>query len=211
MLDHRKVGGMSNMGFHRSVPTVTVVALAVLILIGLPSKGNAQFALYDNFAGGFIDPNLWQSISTEGSSSAPTAEARRTIEEGALRMSLTSWGNDTSDTGSALSRERLQIKQLGTLGGSGFINGLKAKVTVLNAEAQDCVSNVGSSAVARAVLVAFFFNDGSSGGAGDATGDIGVALTMNTSAAGNQIQASVSRCTNSGCSGFANVAIPNNP
>ena len=34
---------MPNMGFRRAVPAFTAFTLAVLSLIGLPSKGNAQF------------------------------------------------------------------------------------------------------------------------------------------------------------------------
>src|SRR5262249_17089004 len=104
------------------------VALMVLsVQAALAAPAHAQFNLYDAFAGGFIDPDLWEGISTEGSFAAPTAEMIRVIENSALHLKLVSYGNDTSNTGSTLSYLGLQFKNLDTLGGSGSIIGIKAK------------------------------------------------------------------------------------
>jgi len=97
----------------------------------------------------------------------------------------------------------LQFRQLGTLGGSGSIIGVKAKVTVLNAVVQDCPANplTGSNIRARASFLGWFFNHGTSTGPTDDTGNIIVGLHLAKEANGsNQIQPVFVNCTNASCS-----------
>ena len=96
------------------------------------------------------------------------------MDNGSLHLALTSWGSAASDSGSILSRQGLNITQRGTPGGSGSITGLKARVAIVNARAQDCPSNLETSAPSRrdTQVIGAFFNDGTSTGPSDRTGDI---------------------------------------
>jgi hypothetical protein len=185
--------------------------VAASVLAWLAGPAHAQFALYDDFSSGFIRPGLWEGISTEGTFSAPTAETLRLVENGSLHLSLVSRGENTSDTGSVTSRQGLQLRQVGTLGGSGFIIGMKARMTVLDATVQDCVANplTGGAIRARAMLLGWFFNDGTSSGPTDDTGNIIAGIQLAKEADGsNQIQTFVQRCTNASCGTVANIGGP---
>ena len=177
--------------------------ITISVLACLAGPGHAQFTLYDSFASGVIDPELWQGVSVEGNFGAPTAEIVRVVDTGALRLGLVSWGNDTSNSGSTTSRQGLQFRQLGTLGGSGSIIGVKVKVTVLDAVVEDCAANpaTGSSIRARAQVIGWFFNDGSSTGASDDTGNVTAGVQLSKEADGsNLIQPFLQKCTNASCS-----------
>ena len=181
--------------------TITVL-VAASALAALPGPGHAQFLLYDNFASGVIDPELWSGVSVEGNFDAPTAEFVRVVDTGALRLALTSWGNDLSNSGSTTSRQGLQFRHLGTTGGSQSIIGIKIKLTVLDAVVEDCAANpaTGSSIRARAQVIGWFFNDGSSTGASDDTGNIIAGLQLSKEADGtNLIQPFLQKCTNASC------------
>jgi hypothetical protein len=179
-----------------------IVLVAASVLAGLAGRGHAQFTLYDNFITGTIDPSLWQGISGEGTFSAPTAELIRSAADGSLRLKLVSWGNDTSDTGSTGSNQGVQIKQLGTFGASGALIGVKLKVTVLDAAVEDCPANplTGTNIRARAQFYGWFFNDGSSTGSSDATGNIAAGIQLGKEANGSRpIQPFVLRCLDATC------------
>jgi hypothetical protein len=193
---------MKTMLARRVISALLVVGL-IAVLAG---PGHAQFVDYDDFASGAIDPEKWQGTSTEGSAAAPTGRALRIVEGDALRIALTSWGGDSSNSGFVTTRERVRVRQLGTPGGSGSITGLKAHVTPLALDVQDCAANPdtganGTSALrARARLVAWFFNDGN-GAAGNQTGDIFGQFQLVRQADGaNGIRADVIRCSNATCS-----------
>jgi hypothetical protein len=191
---------------------VTAVVAAGFLTV-LAGSGHAQFVLYDDFSSGIIGPGKWGGFSLEGSFNGPTSEFIREVENGKLHLAYVSWGGNASDSGSVTSRQGLFVRQLGTLGGPGFITGLKAKVTVLDAEAQDCPGNPETAAPsrARAQLLGFFFNDGT-GGAGDASGNILGGIQMQKGSDGvNRIAAFVQRCANAGCGSATNIAVAGNP
>jgi len=180
------------------------LALALAIVIGLlatmTGRSHAQFVLYDDFTASAIDPDKWTGISTEGSLVAPATEATRAIVNGGLLLKLVSWGGNSSDADVVLTREGLNITQLGTPGGSGSITALRANVTVLAAKAENCAANpaVGTPS-ARAQLIGAFFNDGS-GSVGNRTGDVIVLFNVQKDEGGvNRIVASVNRCPDSAC------------
>lgn len=199
------------------VKTPIAVALVALGLVaGLAGAARAQFVTYDDFSSGVIDPARWAGLSTEGSFDAPTVQLLRVADNGSLHLALTSWGSAASDAGSILSRQGLNITQLGTPGGSGSITGLKARVAVVNAKIQDCPSNPETSAPSRGdtQVIGAFFNDGSSTGPSDRTGDIIVVFVLEKLPGGvNRIGASVNRCPNATCSPGSSVitALPANP
>jgi len=184
---------------HDSRPLLLTLLFIVSLLAALAAPSHAQFTLYDNFAGGIIDPDLWQGHSTEGSFGAPTTEFIRIVENSALRLALTSWGDTTSNTNSTLTRRGVQFKQLGTLGGSGSIIGVRYKLTTTNAAVEDCAANT-AGGLARAQFLGWFFNDTQSTPSSDATGNIiaGINVTKLTDGS-NRIEPVFVRCMNSGC------------
>jgi hypothetical protein len=181
-----------------------VLIVATGLVLGLAGPAHAQFVTYDDFSSGAIDPAKWLGLSVEGPIAGPTGTARRVVENGSLRLALTSWGNDSSNSGFVSTRESLNIKQVGTLGGSGFITGMRARITVQNVDVQDCPTNSDSgnstsnSLRARAEMLGWFFNDGS-GSANNGTGNILAIVKLHRGAEGNRISADVTRCLDAAC------------
>lgn len=197
---------MSN---HR-VRRVLTMLVTVGLLAAMADPSHAQFVNYDDFASGAIDPEKWRGNSIEGSSTGPTARALRVVDNGSLRLALTSWGGDSSDSGSVVSRQRLNIRQLGTLGGSGFITGMRALVTVVDVDVQDCAANSSNASRALAQVLGWFFNDGTSGGPGDATGNVIAGLQLIQGADGiKRISPLLQRCLDPACNnGSSNAVVP---
>jgi hypothetical protein len=72
-------------------------------------------------------------------------------------------------------------------------------VTVKSAKVVGCAANAASTR-ARASVVGFFFNDGTSPGPGNRTGDIGASIeSRRDSITGDQIVALIFRCGSSDC------------
>jgi hypothetical protein len=189
--------------------SAVIVASVVAALAG---QSHAQFSAYDNFNFGTIDPSLWEGVSVEGNFNAPTAEMIRSAETGALRLKLVAYGNDTSNSGNISPSVSLQFRQLGTTGGTGSIIGIKARVTVQDAATQDCAANSGPLTRARAQINGWFFNDGSSTGSTDSTGNIVAGFQLTKEGDGsNQVQGFLLRCTNSTCGTFETPAGIANP
>ncbi len=192
---------------------IIMLLAAAGLVAASPARGHAQFVLYDDFSSGAIDPERWANTSVEGNFSQPTTEFVRIVENGKLHLSLVSWGGTASDTGSIGSRQGLNIRQLGTLGGSGFITGLSAQVTVLNAEAGDCTGNpeTAAPALARAQILGFFFNDGS-GSSTSTIGNILPFLQLQEDKNGiRSIVAFLVRCNVDNCSSASLIALTGNP
>lgn len=195
----------------RLVRSLSTAVLTVGLLAAVAGPGHAQFVDYDDFSGGAIDPEKWQGTSAEGSAGAPTGTSVRIIDNGSLRLALTSWGGDASNSGFVTTRRRLDIRQLGTLGGTGFITGMRARVTVLAAETQPCPANSDTNAGgfnalrARADMFGYFFNDGS-GGPDNRTGNVNAFVGLIRTGDGlNRIRAGVQRCVTANCSTLGTV------
>ena len=200
----------------RSFSFLLAFAVAISVVAAWAGTGHAQFTLYDDFAGPSIDPAKWRGVSAEGSSSAPTAEAVRVVENGSLHLGLVSWGSDTSNAGSVRSRLGLNMRQLGTPLGSGSITGLRAHATVLAAEAEDCPANPETLAPSQAStqLIGTFFNDGTGPvpPGSNRTGNILALFDLQKASDGAaSIVASVRRCDDPGCESFPPIATAGNP
>jgi hypothetical protein len=182
-------------------PLALTLVLVIVLLVGMTGQGQAQFVVYDDFSSGVIFPVKWYGSSIDGNSDGPSAEIIRRIEGGQLHLSVTSYGNNHSDSGTINNRVDLRLKDLGTAGGSGFITAIKTTVTVLAAKSQNCAANTGTGNV-RAQIVGFFFNDGT-GPAGmplDRTGNIGAFINIQKQSDGaQQFVAGLFRCSDSGC------------
>lgn len=194
----------------RVVPLALSALLTAAGVVGMAGHGHAEFTNYDDFSGSAIDPDKWSGESVEGASVAPTARALRVIDHGSLRLALTSWGSDGSDSGSVVSRERLRMTQSGLLGGSGFITGMKATVTLLDAQTQDCAANPANATSTLAQLLGWFFNDGT-GGPNNRTGNIIAGVQLVQGADGvKRIVPLFQRCQDSACNTASNNSLGGN-
>lgn len=167
-----------------------VVALITCGVLGAFSRvTHAQLVLYDDFNSGLIDPTKWRGTETF-SAPNPNREAIRQIRGGKLRLDLTSYGQPDTNTGSQAGRFGLEVLD------PDSIRSLQANITVLHAVAEGCAATPTRSATARAVVDGFFFNDGSSSGPGDSTGDILARFDKRRhSQFGDQIVGLIARCT----------------
>jgi len=179
--------------------TVALLLILPLMLLGLASISQG-LTLYDNFKGPDIDPAKWTGSEGSAGPTAPNTATARKIAGKVLRISLTTWGKTDSDSGTAGSQStRLAVTN------PAPITIFQADVTVQNARVVGCAANVSSSR-ARAQVIGAFFNDGTSSGAGDRTGDILAGMQSHRdSILGDQILAFITRCTNASCSTSATL------
>ncbi len=185
----------------RTIQATTAVAVAALLLVGVPGLGQAQLVVYDDFHGRQIDPSKWQGSEGGASAAAPNTETTRRIVGNRLELSLTSWGRTDSDFGNAgVVSTRLAVTN------PVSVTTLEAAVLVKSTTVNGCAANT-TPTRARAQVVGGFFNDGTSPGAGNRIGDI-VAGTQKVrdSITGDGIEAFVNRCTNATCSSFVTLA-----
>jgi hypothetical protein len=200
-----------------------------------PARGQA-LGIYDAFSSGQLDPRRWRGYEgaiggTEsraahyngGYHDAPAgdtalhgpnsvAESRRRVINGQAQVALTAsrrisgFGGGYSE-GKARAGLRMTHPGLATPS-SPLVTTLRASVTVaaLTAEPPD-VGGCSAYSKARAQVFGHFFNDGSSTGPGDLTGDIFALVSLEraseeTSAGRvvrNFVQARMGRCGTAGC------------
>src|SRR5438093_763730 len=127
----------------------------------------AQVPVHETFDGPMIDPLIWHGNDSPGVVGTSDLEIRRAIVNGQLQLKLTSYGKTDSNVGqTGFASNRLRLNN------PALLTQLRARVTVQQAVAQSCPANTTGSSQPQARLVAAFFNDGSSTGAGDQTGDV---------------------------------------
>jgi hypothetical protein len=192
---------MSDVGMRLALVLVVIVGL----LAAMTASGQAQFVLYDDFAGPRIDPERWYGGANEGNSNNPAAERIRVIDNGQLHFALTSYGNLLSNSGFSSSGNFLNIAQLGTPGGTGSITGMQARVTMLDAKYKSCPANTAFKSV-WAIMGGFFFNDGSSTGASDQTGNVNanIFVQLHPNGGERKISYNAYRCLTVNCSSVEN-------
>ncbi len=180
--------------------------LAFIVLIGAmvlthPDPSHAQLVLYDDFSTGLIDPDKWYGNNTDLGSANPTTEAVRLIQRGQLELRLNQYGLNNSDSGSSQGAIRLLVTN------PTPITTWQATVTVVSAVVETCSTNPGTGNVrAGAEIYAHFFNDGSSTGPGDLTGDMVTGIQQDLDGTlGDVFKAVSSRCANSSCSSFQSL------
>lgn len=178
-----------------------ILGCLVLGLVGIPASrvSAITLTLYDDFEGGVIDPNKWSGDEGSGGG-APNAEAARlTYPSGTSRelaLVLFSYGSTANNTGSSADN-RLKL----SVANPAPILLMQAQVTVQFALTQPCAANTTTGTVAYAGLQGWFFNDGSSTGPSDFTGEVAAQITMrqNSLTGLNTITASIFRCNDSNC------------
>jgi hypothetical protein len=181
-------------------------ALLLVVALGLlavPAWSSAQpvMVLYDNFSK--FDPAKWRGEEFQPGESSPLEETSRMIVNGKLQLFVLSWGSEANDTGfsgGGLTRVRHP--------NPNAVTALQADVAVVQATAQGCRDNP-NQADARAQLQGIFFNDGSSSGVGDETGDVRARFQKRfDSTNGRQILLQVIRCNDPGCNGTTQLISP---
>jgi len=183
------------------------IAAALLLvpslLLGFVGVSQA-LTLYDDFNKKPINPAKWSGSEGSAGPAAPNTEAARKLAGKRLSISLTGWGRTDSNTGNGGS----QSNRLGVTN-PGPVTTIQADVTVKKATVVGCSANT-TSTRARAQVIGGFFNDGTSTGPGDRTGDIyaGIQSTRD-SLLGNPIEAFINRCTNANCSTFTTASAVN--
>jgi len=175
------------------------VVVIGLFLVALPGQARAQLVLYDDFSSLVINPDKWQgSEMTTGPLLLNTDISREVNPDIAplLRMSLTSYGSTASDSGlSGAGRNNLLINN------PSPVTAIQTDVTVTYRPpvADDCPANA-TATDANASIVGFFFNDGSSSGPTDRTGNVAAGFIKRlNSRATNQFLAFLAHCTDPAC------------
>jgi len=177
----------------RKIMTGVLFLITPFLLLGLPGTGQA-LTLYDDFSSKPLNPDKWMGRERDFGPGAPNTETTRKIKQGAAGIDLTTYGFTSSDSGtSGISSSNLSVID------PAAVTTMQADVTVKNAKVVGCAANPTGSA-ARARLIGEFFNDGSSTGVGDRTGDIVAAMhSQLDSLAGDSLVAFLARCTNATC------------
>jgi hypothetical protein len=152
--------------------SVVMVVTFGLFLIGLAGSADAQ--LYDDFNAAKLNPDKWVGEQT---GDPVGLRLIRTIEfdgvDGHLVLTHRAAGSTSIDTGSQVSRNRLVFTQ-----NPNAITAMKFDVSIRDFSLAGCSVPASSPSSVRAGTVAFFFNDGSSTGPQDDTGDIGAVLEL---------------------------------
>ena len=186
----------SRMRWRAGIITIMMCGV-IAVFIGV---SHAQLVLYDDFAAPRIDPEKWRGTEGFSPSGNPNMEALRHIQNGQLRVLLNTSGETYANSGSQSGRFGVEVRD------GGAVTAMQAKVTVKNAVAEACTANSSATSRARAQLFGFFFNDGSSSGLGDGTGDISAGIQLQRdSKSGDQIIAFVNRCDDFGCTLVSSV------
>jgi len=179
---------------------LSVVILSLGIAVGAV---HAQNTLYDNFTQNELDPAKWSSQQ----SGVGGLELIRQPFFNRLVMSHRVVGATSNDLGQRSSRNQLRFVS------GGSLTAIKFDVTVQDFEVLGC--EVPGSAISRSLAGFFgvFFNDGTSTGPGDQTGDVNVFLFLYRTSISTdpehllRTEAGMIRCANANCSLTQDIAI----
>ena len=142
--------------------TASVLALGFALALSAPAQSVEPLALYDNFDGQRINPDLWDPRTIDSF----ILDAAREVRNGRLRLFARVYG-DTSvtDGGRNLQPLRLFFKN------SDAVTSIESWVRVNSVNASGCPVPTGTSSRIGYRISGYYYNDGS-GGPGDATGDV---------------------------------------
>ena len=178
---------------HHPHRTVLTLILTLGLIATSMHVSDAQLVPYDDFSEPLIDPDRWHGNETPSRGANPNTEAARFIDAGQLILGLRSYGGTDRDTGRRSGNFGLAVT------GSGRVTAMQAEVTIRNALVEDCPDNPVSTR-ARAQLIGYFFNDGSSSGPGDVTGDVLASIEKRVdSRTGPGFLALIVKCASPGC------------
>jgi hypothetical protein len=197
--------------------------LAVLFTMTLAVGSQAQdFSLYDAFTAPTLNPDLWsgREDNTNTAVVSNTETQRAVVKPNPLAANRflqlvlrTGHAGTNSDSGIAgEGRQRLLVGRDDILSGEPSVVGVSTRVVVTSMLAPGCPTSadpalLANQARSRASLLGFFFNDGTSTGPTDVTGDFIAGLNIEQrSTDGKVIVGFINRCTNATCSTSATHA-----
>jgi len=189
-----------------------IVRLLILVVavVAVPTFTSAQtFTTYDGFSLP-LDPTLWNgfdsnsntalisNLETQRAIVRPDPSITNRVLQLGLRTVHPGTGSDTGEAGQG--RQRIRVMREDILAGTVTVTGLRTKVTIVSTKATPCPTATDATR-AMAQVSFFFFNTGSSAGAGDATGDVFAGVNVEQSSTlGRIIGAFLGHCTNAACS-----------
>jgi hypothetical protein len=187
--------------FPKSLTTALYGLLAAWVMLFTIPAGSvyAQSSRYDNFNSGALSPARW-STQQQGTGGL---ELVREIRNGRLLMEYRVLG--MIDTGQITSINRLNFE----LGRN--LTALRFDITVRDVSVLGCSDPGGNISRSFAGFNGTLFNDGSSSGSGDATGNFGAFLFVERRSDSEEppemlhVIAGTFRCLNNGCSRVEDV------
>jgi hypothetical protein len=178
-----------------------LVAVCGILFTITAGSVSAQSTLYDRFPNGDLDPVKW-SAQQQGTGGL---ELVREIQRGRLLMAHRVLGNGTTSTTQTTSLNRLNFEF------GRNLTALRFRLTVRNVSVQGCSDPGGNISRSFAGFIGTLFNDGSSSGSGDSTGNLGVFLFAERRSDSEEspellhIKAGTFRCLNNACSSIEEV------
>src|SRR5262249_15467849 len=140
-----------------------------------------------------INFNNWHGDDTTENGVSTTEVARGITGKGTLQLALRTFGSTASNTSNGAGRDRLSLNNPTDL------TVLFVQVSINLAVTEACGANATAS-LTRAVLHGTFFNDGSSTGADDQTGNVFAEMRMaHDSTGSNGFSLAVLRCGDESC------------
>jgi hypothetical protein len=176
-----------------------VVFGAMIVLATVSHAQLMPFTPYEDFKGEKVEPERWRGHESFEGFPNPNRDARRTLKQGELVLSLTTSGETDSDVGKMRGRFGLEITR------PIIVTAMQADVNIEDAVAQLCSGHLTAS-IARAQVVGAFFNDGWSTGPDDQTGDIIAGIQKQHDTDGDTVVAFIKRCTDADCESTLLVA-----
>jgi hypothetical protein len=212
-------------------PARTAALLIVAAALALwPARAAAQpLSLYDDFSSGEIDPMRWlgytHSVHSTRNIAKPfwngrrddigsdvystlNEESTRKVVDGRAQITLTALGPDNRDGDftPGFSRSGLRLNRAALADGSPAVLRMQATVTVAAVSVDPCAAGtMGGGASFGAQIFGHFFNDGSSRGPGDLTGDVFATLQQSLGSSGAFV-ASLGRCLSADCAWIERLA-----
>lgn len=141
-------------------PTLTCAVLLCAALLPMLERQSAAqddasrkggLKLYDSFNGPTIDPTRW--YAQYGCSAPTNLECVRQIENGALHLRARASGDRSTNIGAEYGNSELYLAD-------SAATDIAARVTMLRADSQGCVTSPGGGTHSQALLFGTFFNGG---------------------------------------------------
>ena len=168
-----------------------------LYAVCAPATAVEPLATYDSFSGDRIDPQLWQGSDI----SRFTVDAAREVSRGNLRLSNRSYADQSFSGGRVKRSVRLNFSD------SDSVTSLLGWLNVRDLELVGCSIDTGTSTRAEVRFSGYFFNDGTSTGPGDYTGDVWARIRLSRESDSTDpsgilsVAVQVWQCSNPSCAG----------
>lgn len=154
-----------------------VLAIALAVCVAVPYAtvlAQQSVVLYDDFNGKFINPDKWLGQDF-GFTEVDRREQVREIKGNALRLASRLYGDPLTAVGSRNGGSRVRFSH------PELVTTIRAELRATEVDLLGCSAQAPASA--RATVQGFFFNDGSSTGPNDRTGEVSAGISIGSSSA----------------------------